>query len=615
MLFVDRNPSTDLVSGPRGRSVWPIRDEADWGAVSGACALRAITVTEVAGHPAVPARTHGAVVAFGDAAVCEMARLYAHLTGRAYMPDGLADLPGDAVVVTTFAGLTSDLLASLYSNGNAGAAPGLICATDAAGLRRQVLVRAISAVFPDLDADLPWTAIFPVEAVGARRRGDLRVLDGASPAAEVRDAITARSGLLAIATHSDGVDAMLAPSLVLCGISAGQLATPLDREPSCLVSNHCHRFGVPVAGVAELGATVTPADIATHVMVFDTCFGTLAADAPITIERGLGRQLVENLGIGALATTWELTILDPDKLQGLVADLRGGMRLGQAVARFNRSAVARRHAARLALFGDPRMRFTPRAAEIRKGVEPVAASPAPSPAMLQELAFSRACLEQGVADLSGQLASCGADTAPVRRQLAMAVHTLGMLRRFELACWRGVVDGESAATLRRALVEDAFVRRPFDDWKTFADKTDWSQCHCAGCGAPSWAGVLGVRVPGVSRRRVVLCPRCNLSEDMPAHVHINLRFDATTGMCRLAGKPPERDWSAALIVRTRNETHDRMWEWPAAPDGGPAEEMQMSEPLPPGPVRVAVILAHGGWLAWTATDAHGGPARGATEML
>jgi len=599
--------------GPRGRTVWPIRDERDWTSVSRACALRGIAIREVVGRPATIERTRGVVGALGDAAVDELARLYAHLTRRAFVPGSLTDLPKDAVVVTTFGALTSDLLASLYSGRKTGAVPGLICASDLPALRQQVLVRAILAAFPDRDTDLPWTAIFPIEPFDSQRRDDLHVLGGASPAAEIRKAITTRSGLLAIATHSDGVDAMLAPSLALCGISAGQLTAPLDREPSCLVRNHCHRFGVPVADVAGLNATVTPADISAGVMVFDTCFGTLAADAPINIERGLGRQLVENLDIGALVTTWELTMLDAGKLQNLVVDLGTGMSLGRAVARFNRSAMARRHAARLALFGDPRMRFTPRAAApapIRREVEPVTAFPVTASDMARELGFSRTCLELGAADLSAQLASCGAHgEAQIMRQLAVADNALGLLRQFDLAHGRGAADRHDAEALRRALVEDAFVRRPLDDWKAFGDKTDWRHCRCAGCGAPSWVGIIPVRLPGVSARRVVLCPRCNLSEDMPAHVRINLRFDAATGICRLVGRPPDRDWSSALIVRTRDETRDRMWDWPVGPNGRPVGQMSLPEPLPPGPARLAVIMAHGGWLAWTATDVHGGPSQ------
>ena len=59
-----------------------------------------------------------------------------------------------------------------------------------------------------------------------------RFSDFRSSPERVRAALITRSGLLAIATHSDGVDAFLGPSLTLCAIDAGGPSAPTtDLRP------------------------------------------------------------------------------------------------------------------------------------------------------------------------------------------------------------------------------------------------------------------------------------------------------------------------------------------------------------------------------------------------
>jgi hypothetical protein len=93
---------------------------------------------------------------------------------------------------------------------------------------------------------------------------------------------------------------------------------------------------------------------------------------------------------------------------------------------------------------------------------------------------------------------------------------------------------------------------------------------------------------------------------MPEHVEITLQLDSSGRTCAVAGALPDREWSEALIVRTRIESRDRMWPWPAEPDGRPCASMVLFEALSPGPLKLAVAIVHDGWLAWTAQDVHTG---------
>ena len=620
-IFVDRRPCSEVLVERGGHPVWPIRDADDWGAVSRLCQLRSIQVQEVQGQPGELKRRKGIVTGIGCAKIQEIARLYAHLTARQFKEAGGASFMGDlsrsSVVVTTFEHLEANLLQALYSNAGALSCPGLICASGVEELRRQVLVRSILARPGLIEEVSPWTAIFPTVKTGTPAGHRLQVLDSRSSPELIRAALNTRSGLLAIATHSDGIDAFLGPSLTLCAIDAGGTSAANDRAPSCWLSGYCHRHGVSVPEFRKLGVSINPADVSAGILIFDTCFGTLTAQGPIDSRWGLGRHLIENLAIGATVTTWELTLLDARKLEKFVVDLESGMTLGRAVARFNRSEIARRTAARLAVFGDPETRAATRSRisgpPARLDIPRAISRPRVTESSeLRELGFSRAYLEHGIAALSSHVADCPPHVAGrIKRQLEVAQDALGRLKRYELSQWRAARpstpdDAARAEELRWALVVDAYVRRPTDDWMQFAETTIWRDFPCRACGAPAKAGVLALRIPGVSRRRVVMCPRCGVTEDMPEHVEITLKFDSSGRTCAIAGVLPDREWSGAVIVRTRIESHDRMWTWPAEPDGRPCASMQLPEALPPGPLKLAVVMVCGGWLAWTAQDIQAG---------
>jgi hypothetical protein len=64
--------------------------------------------------------------------------------------------------------------------------------------------------------------------------------------------------------------------------------------------------------------------------MFQLGFGTLTSHGPIDPRWGLGKRFIENLGLGAIITTWELTLLDVRKLENLLVDLESGMTIGHA---------------------------------------------------------------------------------------------------------------------------------------------------------------------------------------------------------------------------------------------------------------------------------------------
>ena len=162
-IHVDRCPSSDFLIARRGDPVWPIGDAEDWRAVSRLCEFRSIRIREVKGQPGDVRRQKGVVTGIGCARILEIARLYAHLTGRQFREGAdvslVSDLSRSAVVVTTFEYLTASLFQTLYSNARVRSVPGLICASGAEELRCQVLVRSILARPALPEEKAPWSAV------------------------------------------------------------------------------------------------------------------------------------------------------------------------------------------------------------------------------------------------------------------------------------------------------------------------------------------------------------------------------------------------------------------------------------------------------------------------
>src|SRR5262249_46838683 len=145
--------------------------------------------------------------------------LYAHLTRRRYCAvkdrDALRVLSRLAVVVTTPSHLVSDLLEQLYARNSRTAAPGIICAADPEGLRKQVLTRAASALLCG-PASFPWIDFHPLVALNSMIFDDREIYGGKATERDVLAALGKGAGVLTVVTHSDGIDAMILPTLSLC---------------------------------------------------------------------------------------------------------------------------------------------------------------------------------------------------------------------------------------------------------------------------------------------------------------------------------------------------------------------------------------------------------------
>lgn len=228
-LPVDRNPASDFLITAQGQAVRPVHTREEFESLSRTATLFASHLEEVRGHPAPAASQAEEVVALGPM-VADAGRLYAHLTMRAFrMVEDLRSLrrgPRPAVVVTTPPSLTSGLLEFLYADALDGPAPGIICASGPQALRKQVLIRSAAASLCGPVAH-PWVDVYPLVELDSLTFRDRRIYGGKASESDIPDALSKGAGVLTMITHSDGIDALILPTLSLCPL----VQMPADADP------------------------------------------------------------------------------------------------------------------------------------------------------------------------------------------------------------------------------------------------------------------------------------------------------------------------------------------------------------------------------------------------
>jgi hypothetical protein len=347
-----------------GRAVWPLRNSEDKKALALLATVFGAKLQEVR---ATEGKTSGTrdcddyVLGLGAESFAA-AELYSHLTNRnlkriEHPDDSLlnADLKG--VVVTTAGMLTYQLLEQLFGTPNRSQLPGIVFASDEQELFRHVLLRAAASVLcgPVIEERIDIAPILPASAL-PRARG--RVVGGDSSVEEIRAALGAGAGLLNILTHSDGVDAYLGAT-TLCPIESLDAADQGSDLPRCVVRGVCHRHPISLTEASRASFLVRPSELAGRLLFFHTCKGVLPVGSLVDPSWSVLARLLHNPRIGAVATTWEMTMLVTADLQRVARSLQKGISVGAGLADFLGLRDVRRRNLRICLFGDPRLRVAP----------------------------------------------------------------------------------------------------------------------------------------------------------------------------------------------------------------------------------------------------------------
>lgn len=582
-----------------GDPIWPYSDADTLAALTNLAELFDSTVVEATPAKTKKKRKKKGLVVSARSETDDVASLYAHLTNRNFEPvrdAAILEMPRPDMVVAPPEVLTADFLEQLYSDLDR--APGLIAAPSQKAMLRQALLRS-AALCLSKNAREPGKRVDvrPLSDFGHIDRGDWEVLGPGAGPIELKRALESGSTLLTIMSAGDGIDAQLG-SLIMCPMDH-MPASSRGPAPPCAVNGFCHRIQLPIAETLKSGRVVSPDVVAARVLVLHACWGLQPGGALNDPEWGYGYRLAHLDRLGAMLTTWQITIGSAAETETLAQDLARGRSLGESLARFNRSAPARRTGQRMCLFGDPELRI--------HAARPHAVIQRPPRA------------DRAAQNENSQLAFLSAylSTMPVRpeyRELhAVAVQATTACQQL---MWSGMeidAPGESAgATMRKVVLEFLSTNSthrsvngvPAYHWMDLAAemKAKDLDSRCL-CGQPDREVSFRLRIPGAGSREIQLCIRCGMTEDRPAKSR-RVRITIKKSTASLHIDPPQGGWAAMVLIRPYvGELVVR--PWPADKDGQPKPSMRIFDQAEaPSPGQLVLFMMDGTTL-WVARTLYG----------
>lgn len=579
------DPSDELLVDAAGCPVWPVRMQSEFDLLA-LSARRAGSVllptpSSAAGHDASASAGTG-TVACVEPNLAPDARLYAHLTRRRFVPvvhaAGLADIGDLDVLVCSSEMITSELLHCLYDPARP-SSPGIIYGRTPAELRSRVLRGAASAALGAADGGR-YVQVWPDVGAG-----------GEAERAWVRDAVGLDASVLAVLTHSDGLDAPLVKgdgrgNLLICPIRQPLEAAP-HRTPECRHSGWCHRLRMPLAQAFASGEVIEPAAFRARVLVWSTCFGALDAGAPLDRQWSLVHQFNLNPYLDLVLAKWRAAF-GHGAYGALVEGLAGGRSVGTVVAAFNGVEGTRERGGQFAIFGDPRV-AAPFCA-IDQGMaafyygarNPPPALPAEAPAPVGPAA---GVLEARMAQLRLSL-RITLRHEDERRDAGRAAE------RLEHAYER-MAHGHAAAALAdvQAAALDCF--RHYADlvrgWSPYIESQRFALgAPCAHCGERKSEAV-NVCGMGWRPRRIGACPRCQIAEDAPSDYALGLRVTANHH-AELVGPLPPGRFAGIVNVWSTTPAEGAVLRWPVDAAGAPVRRMPLAVDWPRSTARVTLWM-------------------------
>jgi|GEM_PF-2481246 len=609
ILPIAFSPDDLFCVNSESRAVWPIRSREDHQALAQITELFGAEMKEVNSQPGKTRAGLEDVVGLGED-VEDAARLYAHLTNRRFRPainlDALMLQGVPTVIVTQSSSLKSELMEFLYEPRRNGWATGIIAASTTEGLYRQVLVRAAAAVLrvPTKTIRIDFSPELPISRTVADGQ---EVLGGKASADEIKAALGRGADLLTAYTHSDGIDAYLGPELTLCPMGFNPVEADEMLSPRCIVTGMCHRLAnTTVKAGLRSGAFLSPHALSARIFIWNTCYGLLPPDGMVDPAWGLGSRLIESASIGALITTWEISITEDGHTEKLSRDLMRGIPCGDALARFNRSQDSRRFGShRLCLIGDPRVQLM---AQMSGGLKR-SFSEAPHRVQLQTLRRDSASHHIKPTKLSDLTFKFNRGrTSLLRECLSLLVseasdkqflterETLGSIRDYDRAAQlqEPLEDVANAVgqTMRSAILKCVFKRgKLFDVWMPVANnyKSLKPSHRCFVCGKKTNTTIAHFPLPQWSSRRISICPRCGVIDDSPHNSQFTFSL-SDTGVVRLKGSLPAKHWKGGVLLGCPGVADNVGWEWPALANARPERMFSIPDKWPPGLVRVSIVM-------------------------
>jgi hypothetical protein len=291
----------------------------------------------------------------------------------------------------------------LYVEGDHGGVPGLLCAPSPAELEEVCRRQAAKLVRPAVQTPRR-VFLYPTMDFDHIRRGTDLIIGGNHSSAGVLAALSAGAAVLAISTHSDGIDVTLSSRQFGCPfLTPSTMPEPL---PQCQVVGRCTRFPAwPTIMDAQKSGRIVPlSGIRADICILLSCSILRLPDGIINPGHALAAALLQQADLGVLVTTWrrERLIQDGACLNGMINALCSGEAVGSVVRSFNDSSLAGELGIKLCVIGDPRFRVhiaaTFNQLPEARGTSPIAVRPS-STATRQsngEITLLRSAIEQTI---------------------------------------------------------------------------------------------------------------------------------------------------------------------------------------------------------------------------
>jgi len=596
MIKASRDSVGEILVDRHGAPVWPLGDLAERRAVSAICRSFGQTVGWVSSRPMTATPGRDAVAALGADAV-DVARLYAHLTQRrlfvASCAAELARAKRCKAIVCLIGRIDDDLLEQIYGPRRR-VAPGLITGRSVAELRCRALTSAVAAT--SSQRALPHRIEMIPSLPFAMREGAAHAIMGRqSPPAAIRRALGRGRSAIMIHGHGDGIDGDLG-ELVLCPVDADWQDSSADRAPVCRTTGMCYRRKIAIAAPEHQAGRMHPGDIAARALIWNTCLGFPSPHGFIDPAWSVGVRLAVSPRIGALLTTWRITITPAMQPTRLLDRMMAGETVGRALAWYNSSQGPRKTAHKMCLFGDPDITIAPKPDAKRHRGRPTrsAARNLPSPQIPRsprdsaETRFIAACLNQ-----ARTLHTVPSKAHREGRLRACALGALAALRAASCSDLAASSSAEAEMRLRRAVVTYAAQRGMLRDlWIPLGGSIEEiDKQPCPSCAIPATRFRADLSHLDIPPRTLINCNRCEIVADRPEGLELAARI--THDAIELIGDCRGRAWTGIVCCGSRWPVAPRYWRWPTDRLGRPQRLLSLADQSWPYPAELSVFLAVG----------------------
>ena len=321
---------------------------------------------------------------------------------------------------------------------------------------------------------------------------------------EIRRLISEYRDMVVLATHSDGLDALLNGEAILCPMPGGNgrfpEGIPMTSAPACVMERRCLRRGHIASGPRKL---VGPEIFATKILFANSCLYARTSSPAVLHDTLLGVRTMDVATFGCLIASpgiFSSSITDLGRTIDMVV---GAGTAGKAIMALSRSSECTHLGRDLILFGDP---------EYTYGAENAALPPAveQQPPIVTDAARSHEVKDWHLRHI--EYLWVGKE----RRGWSSEVLRAAVLRLKHnfVSCFRAARSGDSGG-YGQALADClAVLANPSAHYAGTDIRVERTRRSCPNCGGPIKEFIL--YLPEVqTRRHQDVCDHCALLTDRP----------------------------------------------------------------------------------------------------